>query len=152
MGYSCTAAAAYTLEALTTLLALPTSNGTPDGGFFERGRENASGAITGMVWKPHPRMPGHVTRRGGFHIDHVGKVHHFPGVPRALWARAEAMARETYERNHDPVAYYRRMKALADAHDGICPGALFTVYSDDNPHVAALNEAAARVQAMRGAR
>ena len=92
MGYSCTAKASLTLTAIEALIDLNyktngTSNATPDGGFFEIGRENADGAITGTVWKPYDA--GRVTRRGSFRIDAEGRVVRFPGVPSALLREAE---------------------------------------------------------------
>ncbi len=51
MGYSCAAKARYTLDKLSELIAAPMSNGMPDGGLYEHGRENADGAITGTVWR-----------------------------------------------------------------------------------------------------
>ncbi len=104
MGYSCDAAAAHTMDAIGTLLNLPSSNGMPDGGFYERGRENADGAITGTVWKPLNDAAGHVIRRGGYRIEPDGKVTRFPGLPAPLLRQAEQIGKQTYQRDHGPIA------------------------------------------------
>lgn len=55
MGYSCTVAAAHTQDRIIALFrskGVKESNGLPSGGFFERGRENPDGSITGSVWRP----------------------------------------------------------------------------------------------------
>lgn len=87
MGYSCNAASAFALDWIrdNVSLKLPagTSNGMPDGGFWEVGRENASGAITGTVWKPWAEDPSRVVRRGGFRIEPDGRVSRFPGLSAA---------------------------------------------------------------------
>lgn len=105
MGYSCTAKAAYVRDAISELISktypeVKSSNGMPDGGFWEVGRENYDGAITGTVWKPWPEDPTRVVRRGGFKIDADGKVVRFPGLPRKILALAEKEGDATYIRNH----------------------------------------------------
>jgi hypothetical protein len=112
MGYSCTAAANYTLDAIGELIGSPSSNGMPNGdGFFEIGRENADGAITGTVWRKlnaaerarfaHlDALDDRVQRRGSFRIDESGKVRRFPGLPATLLRQAEAKGAMTYARHH----------------------------------------------------
>lgn len=80
MGYSCTQAAGKVLDKISNAAYAKTglSNGLKDGGFFEVGRENADGRITGMVWKPY--SPGFVVKAGGFCIAPHGKILKFPGL------------------------------------------------------------------------
>lgn len=101
MGYSYAARAGYTLDSIGKLINVKTSNGMPDGGFYETGREQADGAITGTVWKPIPGST-HVTKRGSFRIDPNGKVARFPGLSRALIKQAEEMGEAEYHRRHGP--------------------------------------------------
>ncbi len=98
MGYSCAAAADDTLRKLGEILS-PRDGGAPsneytgtDGRryFFEVGRENADGAVTGQV----VRMigDGHAQRAGSFRIEPNGKVTRFPFVARQTMEHAEAFA------------------------------------------------------------
>jgi hypothetical protein len=98
MGYSCAAKASYTRDAIIELIAVRISNGMPDGGFFETGREQADGAITGTVWKP--TGDGHVTKRGGFRIEADGRVSRFPGLPATLLRTAETIGETQFKANH----------------------------------------------------
>lgn len=92
MGWSCTAAASNVLDAITKefqVLNGP-SNGLPDGGFWEIGRENPDGSITGTVWKPYG--DSHVVRRGSFKIDPYGKIIRFPGLKKKIREKIEKSA------------------------------------------------------------
>lgn len=104
MGYSCNAASAYALDWIrdNVSLALPakSSNGMPDGGFWEVGRENADGAITGTVWKPWAVDPLRVVRRGGFRIEPDGRVSRFPGLSAAERAKASEAGRTGYRASY----------------------------------------------------
>ena len=104
MGYSCNAASAFALDWIrnNVSLALPagTSNGMPDGGFWEVGRENADGAITGTVWKPWAPDPSRVVRRGGFRIEPDGRVSRFPGLSAAKRRAASEHAKRTYRERY----------------------------------------------------
>lgn len=51
MGYSCTAKASFTAEGVRNEIDSKTSNAMPDGGFWEIGREQSDGSITGTVWR-----------------------------------------------------------------------------------------------------
>ena len=94
MGYSYAAKAGFTLDALGELIGAEMSNGMPDGGFYETGRENVGGAITGTVWKS---AGGNlVTKRGYFNIQPDGFVKAFPGLPAAMLRKAEKMSNEKY--------------------------------------------------------
>lgn len=100
MGYSSTAKASYTLDAIGKLIAAKTSNGMPDGGFYEVGREQADGAITGTVYRTWPALPLRCERRGSFRIEPDGAVKRFPGLPAALLRKAEQMGAATYKANY----------------------------------------------------
>jgi hypothetical protein len=117
MGYSCTAKAALVLDAVQAIMdaALPnekSSNKLPGGGFWERGREQPDGAVTGTTWKPSgPKMTdaqklayarskgwtddyakyvGDPCRRAGsFKISADGKIVRFPGLTKAQKTAAE---------------------------------------------------------------
>lgn len=100
MGYSYTAKAGATLDAVTKLIRETTSytasNAMPDGGFWETGRENGDGAITGTVWRPCGADL--VRKRGSFRIEPDGTISRFPGLGAALTTKAEAMGAATYKR------------------------------------------------------
>lgn len=102
MGYSYTAKAGYTLDAISALVRETTSytasNAMPDGGFYETGRERPDGAITGTVYSPCGN--DRVMARGSFRIDPDGRIRRFPGLGKALKARAEAKGNMSYLRNH----------------------------------------------------
>jgi hypothetical protein len=96
MGYSCTKAAAETLDAIFAYLTdkfpdtpgKPSSNGWRINGrkfFFERGRENPDGAITGSVWEDNG-LTCH--RIGTAKIAAQGFVIRFPGVSKKIIADA----------------------------------------------------------------
>lgn len=107
MGYSCTAAASYTRQAIQDLIAArygadKVSNYVPIGewgGFFETGREREDGAITGSVFKT-VTAEGNCRRAGSFKINPDGTVERFPGVDKQLLAAAEKIGERTYQENH----------------------------------------------------
>jgi hypothetical protein len=101
MGYSCALAADVVLDELSLIIQrkieatgvkAPT-NRLPGGGFWEIGRENADGSITGTCWKPWKPDPSKVVRGGSFKIAADGRIVRFPGVSVELKALAEAAAR-----------------------------------------------------------
>ena len=96
MGYSCSAAASLTMTAIGELIGGESSNGMPDGGFYERGREQPDGAMTGSVYVPVGTNG--CRKRGSFRINADGKVTRFPGLTRVLLAKAEAMGAKEYKR------------------------------------------------------
>lgn len=91
MGWSATAAACDTLDAVSKVIGGEMSNGMPDGGFYEVGAERADGAITGVVWTPADK-PGFVRKVGHFKIAPNGSIVRFPGLSRALRAKAMTAA------------------------------------------------------------
>lgn len=102
MGYSCAAKASLVLECLGEILlsgkdASCPSNHLPNGGFWEIGREQADGSITGKCWKPWPQDPTRVISGGSFKIDSEGKIVRFPGVPKAIQKQAEVAGATRYQ-------------------------------------------------------
>lgn len=124
MGYSCRADAAMVLDAIGELMSergIKSSNGLPCG-FWERGRENVDGSITGTVWKTvkryteaeriakatemsadgvtvRPEWVGDPCRRAGsFKIEAGGKIKRFPGLSAAERTEAEKRGTEKYRR------------------------------------------------------
>ena len=96
------------------LLTTLTCNGTPDGCFFEIGREQDDGSITGTVWrhlnakeKAHwqslDRLDERVTRRGSFKIDAKGHVVRFPGISKDIRKLAEEHGAKRYEELYAPL-------------------------------------------------
>lgn len=135
MGYSCAAAASLVLDAISELIAAElakrpefagknvSSNAMPDGGFWERGREQSDGAITGTVYKRtstyspaeraararqmgadvKPEWIGDPCRRAGsFRIEPDGRVSRFPGIRASLLRRAEQIGAAKYRETFGP--------------------------------------------------
>jgi hypothetical protein len=103
MGYSYTTRAGYTLDAITALVSehrpdLKASNSTPEGGFWETGREQKDGAITGTVWRP-TGIRGFVCR-GSFRIGPDGAIVRFPALAPEFKHKAETAAAARYAANH----------------------------------------------------
>lgn len=122
MGYSCTALAALTMDAIGEMLdeksARSGSNVLPGGGFYERGREQPDGAITGTVYKPYAPDPTKVVRGGSFKIAANGKAERFAGLSKAFLADATARGADKYLARYQPfegLGSYR--DALATAID-----------------------------------
>jgi hypothetical protein len=124
MGYSYAAKAGYVLTALQAVVDRewpnPVSNALPNG-FWETGKENADGAITGTVWRTvkkltdeerkaeaikrgcadHPDWIGDPCRRAGsFRIEATGKIKRFPTIPAAWRAEAERTGAERFREVH----------------------------------------------------
>jgi len=102
MGYSCTAAAALVLDQIRDMqvqsatlqgVEKPTSNGFYQNGkcvaFWESGREQNDGAITGSIWKMMP--DGWCRRNGTFRIEADGVVTRFPHVSKAMRDMAQTI-------------------------------------------------------------
>lgn len=121
MGCSYSAKAGYTLDAINVLIGTTTSNGMPDGGFYEHGRERADGAITGTVYRSVDA--GHCRRCGSFRIEASGKVKRFPGLPALLLREAEARGAARYAANYGTWRE-RGLAMLADLDSGKIDGRL----------------------------
>ena len=122
MGYSCTAKASFTEEGVSHFIAiefpaLKSSNAMPDGGFYERGREQDDGSITGTVWRllnakekrqwAHlPDVDERVHKRGSYRIDPEGKIVRWPGLNPLLKAKAEAYGAKKYKEAYPNDAIY----------------------------------------------
>lgn len=128
MGYSCSARAALTLDALQAILTKETpqagSNALP-GGFWERGREQRDGAITGTVWKTigtytpeqraakaaemgisNPEWIGDPVRKAGsFKINADGTIARFPMVPLHWRITAIGNGAREYQRRYGAGPY-----------------------------------------------
>lgn len=84
MGYSCNAKAAYVMDEISAMCVKSTgSSNTWTHGknkyFYERGRENDDGAITGSVWKfVMHNGEERVRRSGSYRINGDGVVQRFP--------------------------------------------------------------------------
>ena len=102
MGYSCSAKASFVLDEIVNLISqnyeAKCSNSLPNGGFWERGRENSDGAITGTCYKPYPPKPDLVIKAGSFKIDQDGKVVRFPFVPKEIKKRAERIGLQKFKK------------------------------------------------------
>lgn len=135
MGWSCNAAAGETLNAIQDEISAKvdgSSNSLPDGGFFEVGREQRDGAITGTIWRPVNGNATHklmiadpyngvtehrVRRAGTFRIEPNGKIKRFPGLTREQIRMVESVGARRYARKFGPpIADYReRARELATA-------------------------------------
>ena len=94
MGYSCTAVASMTLDALVEIIVDTDASNVYRGRFFERGRENSDGAITGTIWKFVD--VDHVKREGGYKITADGKILRFPGTTKDERKEAELRGLEKF--------------------------------------------------------
>lgn len=119
MGYSCSMIAKMTLNHLTNELQKaytykhdPMMQNTweIDGRmyFYEIGRENRDGSITGKVWKgttvgPKPDL---VRPAGGFKIDRSGKVLRFPTATKKMKETAESLAQKEMNTRPPMISYY----------------------------------------------
>lgn len=83
MGYSCTKDASDILGLIRHAFNDGTGNGIKSGafhGFYEIGRENADGAITGTVFENVGE--GFARRVGSFRIEPDGFITRFPSIKR----------------------------------------------------------------------
>lgn len=105
MGYSCSMAADYTLSAVQALIGDPTSgNRLANGGFWDRGRENKDGAITGVVFKPHATNIGYVITHGSFRIEPTGIINRWPGMKQDMKDKALKLAYKLCEKDRNGYA------------------------------------------------
>lgn len=120
MGYSCSAIAGMAAEKLESMLN--ESNPPPDGAsnswraadgrlyFFERGRENTDGAVTGSIYRMEPDLNAGVPGRffahkvGSARIDPDGKIIRWPTASAEYRRAAEAWAAAEFSRIYGRVA------------------------------------------------
>jgi hypothetical protein len=107
MGYSCTVKAELAREAMVDMLqgdsGEKSSNGWPRGGkryFVEQGREQADGAITGVVLVMLD--DGRCRRAGNIRIEHDGVVTRWPTSTADERRCAYARAMGEYIRRYNP--------------------------------------------------
>ena len=103
MGYSYTAKAGFVLDALGVILRgqNPSSNMIEKtGGFWETGREQPDGAITGTVWRPWEKDPSRVVNAGSFRIEPDGRISRFPGTTKAERMAAESVGATEYTKRY----------------------------------------------------
>lgn len=102
MGYSCTAIAHMTLDALMDIVRDTESSNVYRGRFFEQGRENSDGAITGTIWKYVDE--NHVRREGSYKISAEGKIVRFPGTTKDERNLAEKTGKARFQRDYPSFA------------------------------------------------
>jgi hypothetical protein len=110
MGYSCAMAASFTHEAISEYFRRQgehSSNGIPPcdifplGAFFERGRENSDGSVTGSI---HMNVSEtHCRKHSGYRIDPNGKIIRFAGLSKAQRLEIEQLGRELHSNWFSPV-------------------------------------------------
>lgn len=91
MGYSCTAIADLVLREMMEESNTESSNTWVNKGniyFYDVGKENEDGAITGTVYRI--TKDGNCKRSGSFRIEGSGIVKRFPCISKPMKARAMA--------------------------------------------------------------
>jgi|ERR1700735_4473416 hypothetical protein len=100
MGYSCSKAADDTLKNIQANFRIKNSGNAFSNGsktyFWEIGRENGDGAITGKVWMDTGDQ--FARSAGSFRIEADGTVVRFPGIPRKHWDWMKRMDEATRAR------------------------------------------------------
>ena len=106
MSYSCSTKANMVLEELMIQLQVEsdkTSNGFSvnwKSCFYEIGKENSDGAITGVVNKE--TTPGFCRVAGSFRIENTGKITRFPGSTKQQRTTAETAGLIKYHETFEP--------------------------------------------------
>ena len=103
MGWSCSAKASYTMEAISKLINRKSSNDLPGGvGFYEASnKEWIDGSITGTVWKFVG--PNQCKKAGSFKISGDGKIERFPMLPKEIKAWAVALSVVQYKKYYGGI-------------------------------------------------
>jgi len=100
MGYSCTAKAHFTMDGIDSCLDKINANKFKHNNneyFYEIGKENSNGAITGTIWK----IDGDYCKRvGSFRINRDGKIIRFPYLSKRKKIYAELYGKYLYEKNY----------------------------------------------------
>jgi len=106
MGYSCNARCSYVMDSISNWIYEKGNTGssntwkTPKGTFFyERGRENKDGAITGTVFKMTDEGM-HCKAVGSYKIDPNGKIVRFAHIPKEVKKDAEKYGEKKYKEFH----------------------------------------------------
>lgn len=134
MGYSATAKAMKVLDTFKSDTGM-SNTWIRDGvaHFFEIGRENADGSITGTVWRGtfgDVRAMGYAYRQGSFKIDADGHILRAPAGMRQHLDEQRGLAE--YLKAHEPREAWRK----ACEFDNIPADSMFVVFSDSNPYAA----------------
>lgn len=85
MGYSATSSAFNTLELIKGHYNQKITNTLDNGYFWEIGKEQHDGAISGLVFKPYHLDPNKCIKAGTFKIAANGDIVRFTGIPSKLW-------------------------------------------------------------------
>ena len=104
MGYSCTAKANFTLDGIVAALKMLNANTFEVKGnkyFYEIGKENSNGSMTGTIWKFI--NGGYIKRSGSFKIDWNGKIIRFPYLPNRKKEYAELYGRCLYQKHYSHI-------------------------------------------------
>ena len=101
MGYSCTQDAAHMLGVISKAYGDPTTGNVlilrGERYFYERGRENDDGAITGQLMK---MLPGDYAERAGtYRIAPDGTIERFPKLSKVQRQELENTFRDMQARN-----------------------------------------------------
>ena len=167
MGYSCRQSADKAHDVILRAVTDPagSSNTWEFRGvryFYETGREQRDGAITGTVWR-FLADDSHVRRAGSVRIDPDGRLVRWPCIPADVRADVlrmysagefsdvsihRAALRELWDRKAKLLESARNSFRAACEHDGIPPKSSFVVFSDDNPRAAEYNATMLAVTAL----
>ena len=101
MGWSCTAKAGFTLDGISKTFQGSSNTWNTEKGnfFFETGRENEDGAITGQVWKMiNWQGQERCKQSGSFRIEADGTIARFPHLPAWLKKSAVEYGAAEYDR------------------------------------------------------
>lgn len=106
MGYSCSARASHVLKQIDCLDEFDISSPNHKY-FYEIGKENNDGAITGIVFEfigESNIQEGYLTRpckkAGSFRIEPDGSIKRFPGIPKHMYNALE-IAALIFKVNHE---------------------------------------------------
>ncbi len=134
MGYSCSAKASYVMDVIMEQNRHENSGNvyksvTGDLYFWERGRENADGAMTGPV---HKFLPGdRALKVGSYRINRDGRIERFPGLDQNQRQRAERAGLHKFDLDH--MSKQDRWQ-LACQYDAVDPSSMFVAFSPANPY------------------
>lgn len=124
MGYSCTTDAGLAVDAMLEVLQLAgpdhrqTSNGwqhrhSCETYFFERGREQENGAVTGAVWKNCMLNGKEFARRAGsVRIEPNGRIKRWPTSTANQRRKATGIAHTRFAETHGANRLYEQLHAM----------------------------------------